>query len=286
MFDDRYECVQENAICVRVEWILKAILKSIMFDKGTAMSERISTLKVLLLSALGAGAGVLLVLGVHHWLESDDATTASAWSEAGEDPYEHVADRADIDAHAQEDLRSAPGAERVPSPAAMSQASDTATSPPNLMRLSSAQMFPMTGGGPELLRSQCSTNVNSASSDSGSDFIRIECLADEPSFGGMFSPLNAAGYRGKQVRLSMELMAQGIRDSAQIQGLGALWIRIDTPDGPVVRNAREDSVQGSTQWVHKETSVEVPENATQISFGVWMQGRGELYARNIAVEAM
>ncbi len=246
------------------------------------LTESGSISKSMLLALLGAAIGLAIVLAVRNWWwipigsesgrsgDFDLGSTAYQTSEIHE-AVSQVADVSDRDAV------------NVENPTEDLSLLETASSR-HVLELTPGQMVPMVGGGPEQLRSQCSTEIDRTLEESGPGVIRIDCTADEPGFGGLFSQLNAAAYRGTQIRLSAELMARRVHDVDHIEGVGALWIRIDTPDGPVVRNARDDGVRGSTDWIVKEAVVDVPENAAQLSVGVWMQGRGQLLVRNISVD--
>ena len=111
--------------------------------------------------------------------------------------------------------------------------------------------------------------------------LRSEKVASPGPFGNLMQYLDAAGYRGRQVRL---------RASVRIESAGAraaLWLRVDRPnkqtgffdnmmDRPIV----------SSDWASYEINGEVIEDATGIAFGVMLVGgEGTVYIDNVSFEA-
>jgi len=152
--------------------------------------------------------------------------------------------------------------------------------------VSSADLIPMQGGGPDRLPGGCDTGELASSDDGSSSSARITCDLSHAAFGGLYRQVNATAFRGKTVRLSGELKAESLLAVGAVDGVGSVWVRVEAPSGPVVDNGRSQGVRGSTEWTRNEVRVFVPEDATLISIGYWMQGRGQLSARNLRFGAL
>ena len=163
-------------------------------------------------------------------------------------------------------------------------AEETGSGPATLIAY--ADLVPMSGGGPDRLPGGCDSGEVGSFGDRDSGDLRIACNLPEASFGGLYKQFNATAFRGKLVRFSAELRAAGLDGVNSVEGVGAVWIRIDAPSGPVVNNGRSQGIRGTTGWISRDVSVTVPNNASLISVGFWMQGRGELSARNLRFERL
>ena len=85
----------------------------------------------------------------------------------------------------------------------------------------------------------------------------------------LMQQFRADDYRGKRLRLSGSLKAEGVQDWA------GLWMRVN--QGKLVvafDNMHDRPVRGTRGWHDYEIVLEIPLEATDISFGVLLNGTG------------
>lgn len=96
-----------------------------------------------------------------------------------------------------------------------------------------------------------------------------------PDFGNAMHSLSAKPYRGKKIKITMEIRL----DSDTTSGTGHLWLRVDR------KNRKEgffynmdDNPVTSAAWRHCEITGKVSKDATYINYGVFLTPNGKLYA--------
>lgn len=91
-------------------------------------------------------------------------------------------------------------------------------------------------------------------------------------FGTLMQSIRAEQYRGKRVRLS------GFVNSQEVVGWAGLWMRVDQGKDMVVLDNMEDRpIKGTTNWQRYDVVLDIPQNATGISFGILLAGTGEVW---------
>lgn len=91
-------------------------------------------------------------------------------------------------------------------------------------------------------------------------------------FGTLMQSIRAEQYRGKRVRLS------GFVNSQEVVGWAGLWMRVDQGKDMVVLDDMEDRpIKGTTNWQRYDVVLDIPQNATGISFGILLAGTGEVW---------
>jgi hypothetical protein len=105
--------------------------------------------------------------------------------------------------------------------------------------------------------------------------------------GTLMQASSAVAYRGKSLKIQAFLRS---REVAQRAGL---WIRADDVNGTTVafRNcfsplAPQSFVVGNTDWRAVELSVDVPDSAVALSYGVQIVGTGEVWIDNITFDVI
>lgn len=94
-------------------------------------------------------------------------------------------------------------------------------------------------------------------------------------FGTLMQSINAEGYRGKKVRLS------GLVKSEEVLGWAGLWMRVDQGESMVAfDNMQDRPIKGTTGWQRYDVVLDVPKDATGISFGILLAGTGEVWLNN------
>jgi hypothetical protein len=72
--------------------------------------------------------------------------------------------------------------------------------------------------------------------------------------------------------------------TANARGIGGLWVRVlgASPAEPLVADGMDNRpIRGVVEWMPAEIVVDVPNDATGIWIGFWMQGRGQIWASRL-----
>lgn len=90
-------------------------------------------------------------------------------------------------------------------------------------------------------------------------------------------------YKGKKVRMI------GSIKSKDVDGWAGLWLRVDEGKDKAAKsyaldNMYERAVKGTTEWTKYELVLDVPEKATNISFGALLHGVGQIWFDDISFE--
>src|ERR1700733_673997 len=98
---------------------------------------------------------------------------------------------------------------------------------------------------------------------------------------------SAAGYRGKSLKMRAFLRSNEVAQRA------GLWIRADDINGVMVafrncfsRRAPQSFVEGTTAWKEVEISIDVPDSAVALSYGVQMVGTGAVWIDNVSIDVI
>jgi hypothetical protein len=100
--------------------------------------------------------------------------------------------------------------------------------------------------------------------------LRLRTAVAEPTgFGALMQSITATRYVRRRVRFSAIVQAEEVTDWA------GLWLRIDGPSGTLLIDNMEDRpFRQSTEWARANIVVDVPEEATELHFGVLLSGAG------------
>ena len=94
-------------------------------------------------------------------------------------------------------------------------------------------------------------------------------------FGTLMQTVQAEQYKGKKVRLS------GLVKSQDVAGWAGLWMRVDQgKDVVALDNMENRAIKGTSAWQRYNVVLEVPKDATGISFGILLAGGGEVWLNN------
>ncbi len=165
-----------------------------------------------------------------------------------------------------------------------------AESPPAPLFPLSPAWSRMGNGGPQALPGACEVGIDRQQSGDG-DLYSVRCANTVlPSFGGARTSFEAARYRGKRVRVSAAIMTVDVGNVANPQypsatGEAGLWIGVGTPrDGVRADRMQDRTIKGSTDWKAHDFVVDIPEDANVLQAGFWMQGKGQMWMRDLKVE--
>ena len=114
---------------------------------------------------------------------------------------------------------------------------------------------------------------------------RCGCIRSRPGLQGGFAALTqgiaADRFRGQRVELS------GWLRTADVLGTGALWLRVDGPDGALCwDNMMNRPVQGTTDWQQATVVLDVAPTAVRIYLGAMLQGRGTVWVDDLALRTV
>jgi hypothetical protein len=91
-------------------------------------------------------------------------------------------------------------------------------------------------------------------------------------FGTLMQTIQAEQYKGKKVRLS------GLVKSQDVAEWAGLWMRVDQgKDVVAMDNMQDRAIKGTSGWQRYDVVLEVPKDATGISFGILLAGGGEVW---------
>jgi beta-lactamase regulating signal transducer with metallopeptidase domain len=100
-------------------------------------------------------------------------------------------------------------------------------------------------------------------------------------FGTLMQSIKAADYAGKRVRIRAWVKSQDVADSAGV------WMRVDK-DKTVVAfdNMQNRAIKGTQPWTAYDVVLDVPADATGISYGVLLTGAGEVWINDVSFEVV
>ncbi len=98
-------------------------------------------------------------------------------------------------------------------------------------------------------------------------------------FGTLMQSINASKYAGKRVRLRAWVKSQDVKD------LAGLWLRVDKGQSSVAfDNMQNRPIKGTQSWRPYDVVLNVPADATGISFGILLSGTGEVWMNHVTFE--
>ena len=100
-------------------------------------------------------------------------------------------------------------------------------------------------------------------------------------FGTLMQTITASNYAGKRVRLRAQVK------SLDVGGWAGLWLRVDKGhEVTAFDNMQNRPIKGTQSWQPYDVVLDVAEDATTISFGILLDGRGQVWMSNISFEAV
>jgi hypothetical protein len=113
-----------------------------------------------------------------------------------------------------------------------------------------------------------------------SAFLKAQ-KTDAEGFGTLMQDFRAQKYAGKRIRLSAFAKTEAVRSWA------ALWMRIDKgADSVAFDNMQNRPLKGTLDWQNYQVVLDVPSDATGISFGVLLGGPGTVWLSNVRLEVV
>jgi hypothetical protein len=172
--------------------------------------------------------------------------------------------------------------------ATIARAADSPTTPLVPLPLAWSSMG---NGGPQALPGSCEIGTDSQKAFDGKPLLSVRCAnAALPSFAGARNTMETSRYRGKRVRVSGWLMVTGVEDVTTAQygrvaGEAGLWLAVGSPSNGTRQDRMQNrALKGTTGWEQRDFVVDVPADNNNLMVGFWMQGKGQLWVRDINVE--
>jgi hypothetical protein len=166
-----------------------------------------------------------------------------------------------------------------------------AESPPSSLAPLPANFRLMGNGGALALPGSCDLGIDTQKSVDGKRVYGVRCTSSTvASFGGAYEVFETARFRGKRIRVSAWLQASGIEglttpQYAAVPAEAGLWLALGSASkGFRIDRMQDRTITGSTDWVQRDFVVDVPEDNNNVFLGFWMQGKGQLWARDLTIE--
>lgn len=101
-------------------------------------------------------------------------------------------------------------------------------------------------------------------------------------FGTLMQSFDAKNYAGKRVRFSGTVKSDGVGSWA------GLWMRVDKKGQVAVAfdNMEDRPIKGTSAWKKYDVVLDVPQDASGVSFGILLDGSGEVWLSNVTFEVV
>lgn len=128
----------------------------------------------------------------------------------------------------------------------------------------------------------CEGQVVPASGAPTAKVFSLNCKVGGEGFSTLMQQISSADYAGKRVRLSAQVRGD------QLGAWGGLWMRADSGQrfGSAFDNMQDRPLRGSFGWQTAEVVLDIPADATGLSFGFLLSGAGQLQATAFNLEVV
>jgi hypothetical protein len=126
------------------------------------------------------------------------------------------------------------------------------------------------------------TGIDYTQAHSGDASGYIRSKAPDPADLALMQTFRADEVHGQRLRLS------GYLKTEEVAGRAYLWLRVDGPERQTLRfdSMAGGPITGTTDWQAYQVILHVPENAVAISFGVMLQGAGQVWVDDFDFEVI
>jgi len=103
-------------------------------------------------------------------------------------------------------------------------------------------------------------------------------VADIEGFGTLMQMFQADDFRNKRMRFSSMVKSE------EVDGWAGLWMRVDGPEqGKHLEfdNMQDRSITGTTDWQRYEVVLDVPQESTNVAFGILLHGTGRVWLSDV-----
>ncbi len=118
-------------------------------------------------------------------------------------------------------------------------------------------------------------------SGKGSKFLRYT-QGDGKGWGTLMQSVSAQRYQGQRVRFQARVKSRDVTTWA------GLWLRIDGQAGHSVAfyNSMDKPIVGSNDWQIRSVTLDVPEDAASVHFGVINAGTGQVWIDELSLDVV
>ena len=106
-----------------------------------------------------------------------------------------------------------------------------------------------------------------------SGYLKSETVLEKDEFATMMQQFKADNYKGKRIKLSSFVK------SKSVEQFSGVWMRVDNQVGDVLRfdNMSNRPIVGTKDWNYYSIVLDIPKESASISFGILIQGIGEVW---------
>ncbi|MGG6448280.1 hypothetical protein [Pseudobacillus badius] len=119
---------------------------------------------------------------------------------------------------------------------------------------------------------------NSIYAGEKSAYLKSKTQVSDEEFGIMMKEFDAKKYIGQRMKLSGFIKTQNVQHSA------ALWMLISDSDGDTLQfdNMSDRPLIGTKDWANYSIVLDVPKGSSKISFGLLLQGNGQMWVNQLS----
>jgi len=126
--------------------------------------------------------------------------------------------------------------------------------------------------------------VDPVAGQDGKNAATIKSIADSINgFGTLMQMCKADKYTGRKIKMT------GMVKSEQVKGWAGLWLKINREGSRqhlAFDNMHDRPIKGTTEWTKYEIVLDVPANASKLSYGALLYGTGQIWFDNICLEVV
>ncbi|USK70499.1 helix-turn-helix transcriptional regulator [Peribacillus asahii] len=114
----------------------------------------------------------------------------------------------------------------------------------------------------------------------GSGYLKSVTVESPNEFGTLMQEFKADQYKNKRLKLSGFIKTKGL------SGFCGLWMRVDSAMQDVLQfdNMSDRPITTDTEWNHYSIVLDVPDNGAVISFGILLNGHGQVWIDELKFE--
>lgn len=124
--------------------------------------------------------------------------------------------------------------------------------------------------------------IDKVAGHSSTDTFTIQYIGETPKgFGTLMTICSAEKYLGKRIRMKASLKSKNITT------LAGMWLRVDQAkkqEPLAFDNMQGRPITGTTDWTNYEIVLDVPNNASQLAYGVLLESSGQVWFENLTFE--
>ncbi len=132
------------------------------------------------------------------------------------------------------------------------------------------------------------TGTDAQAVNNGKPSAYLKAKTDSEGFGTLMQSISAEQYRGKRVRFSAYVKSQ------DVNRWSGLWMRVDgptpasggAPPATAFDNMQNRAIKGTQLWRQYEVVLDVDAKAAGVSFGILLDGPGEVWLNSVGFEVV